>query len=262
VLEGVRQWLHRTSTGFRSRGTPPLSEPVNGVTAFHLWWQGIDGGEPLVEVSATLCVLREPTSDRLYFWALQASFLSDDGAHGAAHIGLQWNPRHPESRAVNWGGYADISDVRSILDGTPSGLPSTPSDPNTRDYPWREGVPYRLRISRSASGGWQGSITDLTTGSTSVIRDLLASGDRLGSFVVWAEVFAACNHSQTVAQWSDFEARTLSGDVRAPASVRLTFPTGGDCPNTDVVMSHTGLLQITNTVRTARDAAVLPVPGR
>ena len=41
-----------------------------------------------------------------------------------------------------------ISDVRSILDGTASSLPSTPSDPNTRDYPWREGVPYRLRISR------------------------------------------------------------------------------------------------------------------
>jgi hypothetical protein len=262
VLDSIRQWLNRTSTGFRSRGTPPLSEPVNGVTAFHLWWQGIDGGEPLVEVSATLSVLRQPTSDRLYFWALQASFLSDSGANGAAHIGLQWNPRHPGFKAVNWGGYADISDVRSILDGTPSPLPSTPSDPNTRDYPWREGVPYRLRISPGSPSGWQGSITDLSTGETTVIRDLLAAGDRLGGFVVWAEVFAACNHSQTVVQWSDFEARTPSGDVRAPASVRLTFPTGGDCPNTDVVMSQMGLLQITNTVRTARDAAVLPVPGR
>jgi hypothetical protein len=261
VLDGIRQRLGRSLGGFRERSVPPLTEPVNGVTAFHLWWQGIDGGEPLVDVSATLSVLRQPTSDRLYFWALQASFLSADGAHGAAHIGLQWNPRHPGNRAVNWGGYADVSDVRSILDGTPSPLPSTPSDPNTRDYPWREGVPYRLRISPGLSG-WQGSITDLSTGETSVIRDLLASGDRLGGFVVWAEVFAACNHSQTVVQWSDFEAHTASSDVRAPASVRLTFPTGGDCPNTDVVMSHTGLLQITNTVRTARDAAVLPVPGR
>ena len=80
--------------------------------------------------------------------------------------------------------------------------------------------------------------------------------------MVWAEVFAACNHPQTVVQWSDFEATTATGDVRRPASVRLTFPTGGDCPNTDVVMSQLGLLQITNTVRTARDAAVLPVPGR
>jgi hypothetical protein len=261
VLDSIRQRLGRSLGGFRERSVPPLTEPVNGVTAFHLWWQGIGGGDPLVEVSATLSVLRQPTSDRLYFWALQSSFLSADGAHGAAHIGLQWNPRHPGNRAVNWGGYADVSDVRSILDGTPSPLPSTPSDPNTRDYPWREGVSYRLRISPGLSG-WQGSITDLSSGETSVIRDLLASGDRLGGFVVWAEVFAACNHSQTVVQWSDFEAHTVSGDVRAPASVRLTFPTGGDCPNTDVVMSQMGLLQITNTVRTARDAAVLPVPGR
>ncbi len=261
MLDGIRERLGRSLGGFRQRSVPPLTEPVNGVTAFHLWWQGIDGGDPLVEVSATLSVLRQPTSDRLYFWALQASFLSGEAGNGAAHIGLQWNPRHPGNKAVNWGGYADVSDVRSILDGTPSPLPSTPSDPNTRDYPWREGVAYRLRISPGLSG-WEGSITDLSTGETSVIRDLLASGDRLGGFVVWAEVFAACNHSQTVVQWSDFEARTASGDVRAPASVRLTFPTGGDCPNTDVVMSHTGLLQITNTVRTARDAAVLPVPGR
>jgi hypothetical protein len=261
LFEAVRHWLGRRIAGFRERSVPPLSEPVHGVSSFHLWWQGIDGGEPLVDVSATIQVLRQPTSDRLYFWALQTSFISGDGANGAAHIGLQWNPRHPGSKAVNWGGYADISDVRSILDGTPSPLPSTPSDPNTRDFAWQEGVPYRLRIHR-VDGGWEGSITDTTTGDTSVIRDLLAPGDRLGSFVVWAEIFAACNHSQTVVQWSDFEASTISGDVRSPASVRVTFASGGDCPNTDVVMSQMGLLQITNTVRTARDAAVLPVPGR
>ena len=50
------------------------------------------------------------------------------------------------------------------------------------------------------------------------------------SFVVWAEMFAACDHPQTVVQWSDFEARTVDGDVRRPASVRLTFPTGGRLP--------------------------------
>ena len=261
MLEQVRRWLSERISGFGQAAPADLSEPEHGVTAFHLWWQGIDGGAPLVDVAATIQVLRQPTSDRLYFWALQTSFLSEDGAHGAAHIGLQWNPRHPGNKAVNWGGYADVSDVRSILDGTPSSLPSTPTDPNTRDFPWQEGVSYRLRV-RRVDDGWEGSITDLSTGETFVIRDLLAVGDRLGSFVVWAEVFAACNHSQTVVQWSDFEARTEGGDVRSPASVRVTFPAGGDCPNTDVVMSQMGLLQITNTVRTARDAAVLPVPGR
>ncbi len=259
MIERIRHWLDQGINAVR-RPTSTPAEPEHGVSSFHLWWQGIDGGAPLVEVSATLQVLRQPTTERLYFWALQTSFISDSGTHGAAHIGLQWNPRHPDHKAVNWGGYGDTSDVRSILEGTPSPLPSTPADPNTRDYPWQQGVAYRLRIYR-ADGAWRGSVTDLDSGEASVIRDLRAAGDRLGSFVVWAEVFAACDHSQTVVQWSDFEARTVDGDVRRPASVRLTFPTGGDCPNTDVVMSQLGLLQITNTVRTARDAAVLPVPG-
>ena len=120
---------------------------MHGVSSFHLWWQGIDGGAAArggVGHAARCCASR--LSDRLYFWALQTSFISDSGTHGAAHIGLQWNPRHPGHKAVNWGGYGDTSDVRSILDGTPSPLPSTPADPNTRDYPWQQGVPYRLRV--------------------------------------------------------------------------------------------------------------------
>jgi hypothetical protein len=258
VFDSIRRWLSQFVGS--SPPTPP-SEPSHGVSSFHLWWQGIDGGAPLVEVAATLEVLRQPATDRLYFWALQTSFISDRGTHGAAHIGLQWNPRHPGSKAVNWGGYADVADVRSILDGTPSPLPSTPADPNTRDYPWQEGVAYRFRVGR-VDGGWRGTVTDLSSGVTAVVRHLAAPGDRLGGFVVWAEVFASCNDPQTVVQWSDFSAVTAAGDERRPASVRLTFPSGGDCPNTDVVMSQGGLLQITNTVRTARDAAVLPVPGR
>jgi hypothetical protein len=258
VFESIRRWLSQL---FGSSSPAAQSEPGHGVSSFHLWWQGIDGGVPLVEVAATIEVLRQPAADRLYFWALQTSFISDTGTHGAAHIGLQWNPRHPGNKAINWGGYADVADVRSILSGSSSALPSAPSDPNTRDYPWQEGVAYRLRVSRAPSG-WRGTVTDLASGVTSLVRDLAAPGDRLGSFVVWSEVFAACSDPQTVVRWSDFSARTAAGDERRPASVRLTFPTGGDCPNTDVVMSQLGLLQITNTVRSARDAAVLPVPGR
>src|SRR5262249_20099334 len=58
VLAGIGQRLGRSWGGSRERSAPPLPEPVNGVTAFHLWWQGIDGGEPLVDVSAALSVLR------------------------------------------------------------------------------------------------------------------------------------------------------------------------------------------------------------
>jgi hypothetical protein len=248
------------ATAWRRRREPPR-EPGKGVSSFHLWWQGLEGPLPLVEVAATVTVLQRPTVERLYFWALQASFLSSDAVHGAAHLGLQWNPRHPGNTAVNWGGYGDVNEVQSILRGTRSVLPSTPDDPNTRDYPWQEGTPYRLRIFR-ADGGWRGEVTDVAMGESIVVRDLHAGGDRLGGFVVWAEVFAACTDPKTVVQWSGFTASTAEGEIRRPASVRVTFPTGGDCPNTDVVMSTGGLLQVTNVPRTARDQGVLPVPAR
>src|SRR5262245_32230826 len=106
MFENVRQQVTRWYEQIRAmRRTRAPTEPAQGVSSFHLWWQGIDGGIPLVEVAATIEVLRAPVVDRLYFWALQASFLSAEGVHGAGHVGLQWNPRHAGNRAVNWGGY-------------------------------------------------------------------------------------------------------------------------------------------------------------
>ena len=236
-----------------------MTEPRNGVSSFHLWWQGVEGSSPVVEAAAVLSVVKQPEADRLYFWAMQASFLDDRRSFGAGHIGLQWNPRHPQSQAVNWGGYADIADVQSVLTGTPSSLPSTPNDPNTRDYPWREGARYRVRIAKSDIG-WRGEISDLDRGDTTLIRDLEAPGDRLGGFVVWSEVFAACDHPSAIVEWSDLSVTTADGELRRPASVRLTFPSDGDCPNTDVRLTARGIRQMTNTPRTARDGQVLPMP--
>ncbi len=263
MFEWLKQLFGRVtgSTPATKPGSPGGSvEPGNGVSSFHLWWQGVDGGLPLVEVAATFEVLHAPTANRLYFWALQTSFLDGKRSYGAAHIGLQWNPKHPASRAVNWGGYGDTGNVQSVLPGSPSPLPSKPNDPNTRDYPWKERVAYRLRISK-AQQGWRGEITDLSTGVVQHIRDLYGGGDRLGGFAVWAEVFAACDHPSSTVRWSAFEARDSAGLVHRPQSVRLTFPTGGDCTNTEVVADGVGLLQLTNATRTARDGAVVPVPG-
>jgi len=252
----------------RVLGQPPTSphagevvEPPTGCTSFHLWWTGVEGKEAIVEASAVLEVLQEPASRRLYFWALQASFT--DAGHrnfGAAHIGLQWNPRHANSRAVNWGGYAVPEDVSSVLDGTDSAIPSTVVDPNTRDFPWRAGTPYRFMISK-APVGWRGDVTDLTTGVSTHIRDLYAHGDQLVGFVVWAEVFAACTDPEAAVRWSDLQVRTASGAVRRPDRVRLTMPVGG-CTNTTVVIDDVGLVQVSGTERTVRDGAVLPVRAR
>jgi hypothetical protein len=236
-----------------------VAEPAAGSTSFHLWWQGVEGGEPIVEASATIEVLQPPVAPRLYFWALQASFSSGFANHGAAHLGLQWNPRHAASRAVNWGGYAVVEDVNSVLAGSDSPIPSTVDDRNTRDFPWQAATPYRLRISK-APAGWRGEITDLASGGTTHVRDLYAEGDRLAGLVVWAEVFAACTDPEAAVRWSDLEVITASGSVRRPMSVRVTMPSGG-CTNTNVVVDQRGLVQINGTKRTVRDGSVLPVPG-
>jgi hypothetical protein len=229
------------------------------VSSFHLWWLDAPP-EPVVEVSVTLEVIEAPSVARLYFYALQATF--GDGAHefGGAHLGLQWNPRYPGARAANWGGYANVGDVTSILEGTVSPLPSTPNDPNTRDYPWQQGVPYRLRISRSDMG-WRGEITDTSTGQRQLVRDLLAAGDRLTGATMWSEVFARCDHPTAMVRWSSPEWLTASGAVVSPWRVRVTFPSGGDCPNTNVGTDGVGVWQRTNTPRSHRDGDTIALPA-
>lgn len=230
----------------------------NGASSFHLTWRlGTD--EPLVEVAAVLEVVVPPTVDRLYFWALQASFVDDGGHRGAAHLGLQWNRGHPGGRAVNWGGYAEAG---GLLAGSPSPLPSAPDDPNTRDYPWQPGRRYRLRISPSpglVAGQWQGEVTDLTTGQATVVRHLAGGGDRLAAPVVWSEVFARCDHPSVAVRWSDLAAIGVSGRRIQPEGLAVSYEPGraGGCDNTTVALDDHGVVQVTNTARTLPPGATI-----
>ena len=247
--------------GRDARGVPARPSTSNGSSAWHLWWHGTDGdASPVVGASVTLEVLQQPTVDELYFWALQATFGDGRRTYGAAHTGLQWNPRHPGNRAVNWGGYGDVGDVETVLPGSASALPSAPGDPNTRDYPWQEGWPYRLRISRGERG-WRAAVTDLVSGETEVVRELHAAGDRLSGLVVWSEAFCSCHDPTVVVRWSDPVAERADGTVVRPSSMGLTFPREG-CPNTDSVADAIGILQVSRTPRQARDGASLAVPSR
>jgi len=253
----LRDWLRQAFGAGSARVT---GEPGGGVSSFHLWWVLAPNHPPIAEVAATLTVVEPPAVDRLYFWALQASFGDSRRAYGAGHLGLQWNPRFPDNRAVNWGGYADASDGGGILPGTASSLASTPDDPNTRDYRWQPGRPYRLRV-RRGEHGWRGEITDLASGELTVVRELLADGDRLTSPVVWAEVFARCDHPSTAVAWTDLTAVGLDGSPVEVRSVRTSFPTSGDCENTTVDVVDGALVQRTNAPRTVRAGALLPVGG-
>lgn len=253
--------LGRVLAAPRIAGDPPSG---NGASSLHLWWD-LPYGELLTEVSATLEIVEPPAVERLYFWALQTSFVKPGG--GGAHLGLQHNPRFPGRTAANWGGYAP-SGGGALLGGSPSPLPSAPDDVNTRDFVWSPHRRYRLTIGRSPDGApagfhaWRGSIEDLHSGEVSVVRDLFSPGEYLRGPVVWTESFARCDHPSVAVRWSDLLALGSSGQPITVGSVSANFQdrAAGGCDNTDVTVDASGWVQRTTTERTARSGAPLNLP--
>ena len=228
----------------RFSGRPPSS---NGASSLHLIWD-VPTDEELVEASVSVMVPTLPSVPRLYFWALQVSFPGGAGAH----LGLQWGADAPRSlRHVNWGGYAASG---AELSGGAAELSSSFANPNTRDFDWEPGRPYRLRISRAASG-WAGWVDD------TMIRCLDAPGETLQSPMVWSEVFANCDHPPVSVRWSDLEVLTRSGH-RVPvnaAFVGYQSRQDGGCDNTSSDTDGNAFVQTTNTVRTTLKGAMLRV---
>jgi hypothetical protein len=225
----------------------------NGASSFHLWW---DPAPVCSAVEVTLTVEWEPPVDRLCFWALQASFSDGTRRTGGAHLGLQWNPRYPGWRAVNWGGY---SAAGSILDGTVSPLPSAPNDRNTRNYPWEPGAAYRLRIEPAEPGWWAGVITD-PDGVRTEVRQLAGGGDRLEAPAVWSELFARCDDASVAVTWSDpvMEVGAMWG---RPERYRVNYQAveNGGCSNTTVLAVDGGVMQISSTERLVDQDDTVPV---
>ena len=258
------RWVSRLRTVLAQRDrTSGEPRSANGASSFHLMWEVPP--VPLVEVSATCEVLLPPTVARLYFWALQVSFVSGSALSGGAHLGLQWNPRFPHSTAANWGGYDGDG---NLLHGGASRLPSARRDPNTRDYPWKVGHRYRFRVAPSPESppdvhAWRGSITDVESGETAQVRDLYTAGEFLASPMVWVEVFARCEQPSVAVRWSNFEVVTATGDRRRPPTVRVNYQTRADggCDNTTAGADELGILQVTSAPRQVPQGAMLPVPG-
>jgi hypothetical protein len=262
----VRRGMKRLAAAWEDRQrTSGEPSSGNGASSFHLLWDLPQ--VPLSEVSATLEVVVPPAVPRLYFWALQVSFASSARLQGGAHLGLQWNPRHPGSTAACWGGYGPGDRSHTTLDGTESVLPGLRGDPNTRHFPWASGHRYRLRICqapepRSDGSAWRGSVTDLEQGVETVVRDLFSRGDYLFLPMVWSEVFARCEHPSVSVRWSDFEAKAATGETLRPHNVRVNYQTRaeGGCANTTAAADELGILQVTAIERQVPQAAVLPVP--
>jgi hypothetical protein len=204
--------------------------------------------EELVEASVSLTVPVLPSVPRLYFWALQVSFPGGAGAH----LGLQWGADVPNRlRHVNWGGYRASG---AELSGEASTLPSSFANPNTRDFDWEPGRPYRLRISR-APGGWAGWVDD------TMIRRLDAPGETVQSPMVWSEVFADCDHPAVSVRWSDLEVLTRLGQRVPVHSAHVSYQSrqDGGCDNTASETDGKAFVQTTNTTRTTPIGAVLRV---
>ncbi len=242
-----RSFLERIGLGgdgpVRVSGLPTSS---NKASSFHLYWDVPP--EPLVEVRATIEVVEPPTVDRLYFWALQASFERAGAQRGGAHFGLQYHPSYPAAGAVNWGGYHAGG---GELDGSVSTLPSALDNVNTRTYRWAAGRPYRYRIHRSPERGWRGTVTDLESGEETVVRDLWVEGDHLISPMVWTEAFADCGDPAASVLWRDLEADTMAGVTHHVSAVRVNYQSHADggCTNTNVAATENGWLQRTGTER-------------
>ncbi len=204
-----------------------------------------------------LTVRRPPRVNDLYFWALQVSFFEDDRMVGAAHLGLQWNRRHPGGRAVNWGGYAKNG---SILRGDESSLPSAPDDRNTRDLLWSEGVGYWLRVvADERPGWWRGEVQALPAGEVVAVRALDGGGDSLGSPIVWSEVFAPCEAPSVAASWRDHTLVDAGGRVTHPAAVRVNYQSteAGGCDNTNTYRRAGTVFQVTSKRRRTSQGARL-----
>ena len=242
----------------RVTGDPPSG---NGASSFHLWWD-VASATRLVETSVVLEVTEPPEVERLYFWALQVTFTNPDG--GGAHLGVQHHPRYPNNTAANWGGYAPAHQG-GLLEGSPSPLPSTPNDVNTRDFPWQSHRPYRLTISRlpepipDGRFAWRGEITDVESGTSTLVRDLYSAGRYVRGPVMWTEAFARCDHPASEVRWSDPRVIDEAGETTAVTRVKVNYQSheAGGCANTDSRTDGLAWVQRTTTARTTPDGAML-----
>lgn len=244
------RFLSRLSV--RDSGEPTSS---NRASSFHLIWTVPP--VPLDEVSATFELMTEPVVPRLYFWALQATFVDATGGRNGAHLGLQWHPSYPDNRAVNWGGYGPSGE----LEGSSSLLPSTLDNVNTRDYPWETGVPYRFSISSPVPGRWTGTVTNLATTESTVVRDLYSAGTHIVEPMVWTEAFCRCDHPPVAVRWGAFRgtAAVRQALVVHPDALDRDVGAGG-CTNTTIHQDEKGFLQITGTARDTPQGRVIPIP--
>ncbi len=203
------------------------------------------------EVAVTVEVTSLPAPPELVFWALLPDLIDGAGNSIAVpHMGLQWAPGYPNSRAVNWGGY--LVNTGAEMTGTTSALPSALNNPNTRDYNWQTNRQYRYRVWSPSSGVWRAEVTDLVTSITTVIRDLSAPGaTQLRGAIVFTENFNVCQLS-VAARWSNLQFKLANNSLSTPATATVSYQeyADGGCTNTNQATQGGGIVQTSGVART------------
>jgi hypothetical protein len=263
-LDGLRAFLaadSATTPAERLTGRPTSS---NRASSHHLFWM-TQSNESIVEIRATLEIVKPPKVAELYFWALQASFTDGSTNFGGAHLGLQHHRSYPDSGAANWGGYHDASRGGQVLDGSPLTVPSALNNANTGNFAWRPQTPYVLRIRQNVPNpdpenqqGWLGSITG-PDGVENVLRELYCAGSAIRSPLVWTESFAPCDAPRATVRWSNLTMVTRSGAALPIRAVRTNFQSvaDGGCSTSDSTVDGASVLQSTGVSRTTSTGAIL-----
>ena len=94
--------------------------------------------------------------------------------------------------------------------------------------------------------------------SLSVAAAPLGSG--LVDVAVWMDLASPPDDPPVVARWSGLSCRLASGGSASVSGVQVTFPQGSEWRRLDVVVDEVGVLQVSNTARTAANLSVLAVP--
>ena len=117
-------------------------------------------------------------------------------------------------------------------------------------------------VVRTSGGEWERSSgVGVVAGerwSLSVAAAPLGSG--LVDVAVWMDLASPPDDPPVVARWSGLSCRLASGGSAPVSGVQVTFPQGSEWRRLDVVVDEVGVLQVSNTARTAANLSVLAVP--
>lgn len=254
----MRNWV-------RNLLSPRISERVagaptsgSGASAFYLWWD-LPYGERLNEISVTLDVQRRPEVDRLVTFAVQAAFVKPSG--GSCHFGLQHQPEVDGRNAVLWNGYdakGSLLEVRGDQQSSPA------NEDGSRAFEWSQGTPYRFTVERGEEEEdgrypWKGSITDLNSGESHIVCEILNSSPHLRAPVMYVESYSPCDGPGFEARWSNAVAVSTDGGVRTVQSMRVDYQphAAGGCTNTNSTVEQGAFVQRVGQMRSTKPGSTI-----